>query len=197
MEASETTMKANTEKSQLSERLVALLHLLLNDGSDTESMRPFRNLISAGHDGYLRIEKPQEFEAWAPVLVESYDQSHRIFSGLNASTLQGARRDIEQSLKAVAADLITLGAEVRGLSTDAVPLIAYALFTERLPVPTEATSAATTEKVNDMILRLADSISAMNTDVRPLFVGFFRLAVLLGEAQSYSEHLGLRGIAPS
>jgi hypothetical protein len=47
------------------------------------------------------------------------------------------------------------------------------------------------ETVNDLILATAGEVAKMPAEERPVFVGLFRLAVLLGEAQTYADRLAL------
>lgn len=195
-ELREARWGARDAKNRLSERFVALLHMILSDDSQPlEGIDVFRQLQVADDEGYVRVEIPDVFESWAPVLVDGYQQTERFYMDDDPGELRRQRETIERHLKSVAVGLMAAGAEVRGLTEDVVPLIAYAIFTQRLPVLPAAETAAAVEKVDDLLLRMADDVSAMPAKTRPLFVGLFRLAMLLGEAQAYSEQLSLRAFS--
>jgi hypothetical protein len=197
-EAQEAGWSARETKRRLSERFIALLHLMLNDGSTPDqSIAILRQLMLVDEDGFLRVEIQPTFESWAPLLVGGYEQSVQVFLELNATTPPRNRAEIERLLKEVAVDLMTAGAEVRGLNADAVPLIAYALFAERLPVAPAVTSAVAVERVNNLLLKIADDVSAMPITKRPLFIVLFKMAVLVGAAQEYAARLSLKSLSVS
>jgi hypothetical protein len=185
--------KANSTK--LMERLVTLLHLLLGGSSPVEGVAALRGLAMADPDGYLRIEIPELGASSSSLLFGGYEGSRQIFSEVATKSLEKERQTFERALKVVAVDLMTAGAEVRGLEIDAVPLVAYALSRGQLPGPFEALFSSAAERVDNLLLRISDDVSAMPIDARPLFIGLFRLALLLGEAEVYADRLSLTSLS--
>lgn len=194
-EARDAHWKEQEAKMKLSGRITTVLHLLFNDGNAAASLSVLRQLTTADGEGNVRVELPLVFDSWAPLLVDGYDKSHRIFSQIDDSALRARRGEIERLLKSIAVELLASGAELRGLTTDAVPLVAYALFTDRLPVPPETVGVEAAEKVDDLLLGIADDISGMSVGSRRLFIGLFRVSVLMGEAQGYAERLTLTSLS--
>ena len=117
--------------------------------------------------------------------------SRRIFAEVGTEALLDERQEIERLLKSSAVELMTDGADVRGLAANAVPLVAYSLFRGNLPVSSDAASSATVEKINNLLLGLADELSEEPRDTRLLLISLFRLTLLLGEAQEYADKLSL------
>ena len=195
-ESRQAEWEARESRARLSERLVSLLHLLLSDGKPpAESVAVLRGLAMADADGYLRIEIPAIFASSSPLLVEGYEKSRRIFAEVATRALQKEWQSIEQALKTVAVDLMSAGAEVRGLKADVVPLVAYSLFSGHLPDPPDASFSVAAQQVDNLLLSIADDVATMPTHDRPLFIGLFRLAVLIGEAQAYTEKLSMTALS--
>jgi hypothetical protein len=136
------------------------------------------------------------FESRSALLVDGFDRSRHIFADVGTEALLDERREIERILKASAVELMTGGADVRGLATNTVPLVAYSLFHGNLPVSSGAASSATIEKINDLLLGIADELSEAPTETRLLLISLFRLVLLLGEAQVYAEKLALVSLSP-
>ena len=98
---------------------------------------------------------------------------------------------MEQTLKTAAVELLTHGAEVSGLSEDAIPLVAYALSAGVLPASVMSAGDDLQEEVNDSVLSQADRGSQMSAEQRPVFFACYRLAFLLGVAQEFAERLSI------
>ena len=194
-EARQAMREAREIGSTLLERLVTLLHLLLNGSQIAGGVAVLRGLAVTDGGGYLRIEIPQDLASSSPLLIGGYAGSREIFAEVSAKALEKERRTFERTLKKVAVNLMGAGAEVRGLTADAVPLVAYSLFSGELPGPVDAALSDAAEKVDNLLLSIADDVSAMPVARRPLFIGLFRLAVLLGEAQAYAEKLALTSLS--
>jgi hypothetical protein len=175
--------------------LVSLRLLLVDDTGSPDAVTAFRSLASLEDDGDLRDVVAGVFESRSPLLVSGFDRSRRIFAEIGTGTLLGERQEIERLLKFSAVELLTNGADVRGLRTNTIPLVAYSLFRGNLPVAPEAASPATVEKINNLLLGVADELGEASTDARLLVVSLFRLAVLLGEAQEYAEKLSLTSLS--
>ena len=181
-------------EAKLMERLTALLHLLLYDGGSAAANDVLRDsLATTDADGFLRIEFPEAVRAQSALLLDGFERSCRIFS---EARRRGKTPHLEQTLKEAAVALVSAGAEVRGLSSDAVPLIAYGLFMEGLP-PAVKSPEQVAKKIDDLVLDIADDVATIPVVSRPAFIHLFRLAVLLGEAQAYADHHSVMAIAAS
>ena len=197
-EAREASWKAQQDGAKMLERFVAFLQLQWNDGREPpESLAVFQSFVRAQSDGRLQVDIAEPFKLWSLRIIAFYDRSRGIFADVGTQTLRNEQRTIERILKSVAVALMTSGAEVRGLTTDAVPLVAYSLFNGKLPVPPDADTPLTAERVNNLLLSAADEVAAMPVDARHLFLGLLELAVLIGEAQVYAEHLSLTSLSLS
>lgn len=171
-------------EAKLMGRLTALLHLLLYEGAPVASdIEQLNRLATIDAEGFLQIEIPDAVRLRSGLLLNGFEQSCRIFA--NAAS-RGKMPRVEQTLKSVAVDLVSDGAAVRGLSDDAVPLVAYGLFMGKMPFAIKSADEVA-GKLDDLILSVADEISGIPVDVRAIFTQLFRLALLLGEAQTYAE----------
>jgi hypothetical protein len=205
-EAHQASERAREVRTKLLERSTSFLQLALNNGvpatddaggTPSDGVAVFRRLAIADGDGHLRIEIGQFFDSWSRLLVESYERSCALFANVSTGVPTDQRRDVECALKAIAVDLMATGADVRGLTSDAIPLLAYAVFNERLPISPSTTSFDTAEQINNLLLSVADEVSAIPIRTRPILIGLFRLSVLLGEAQAYADQLSLTSLALS
>ena len=194
----EARRRAQQDEAKALDRFAAFLQLQLSDGREPPgALTVFRSLGKPESNGRLHIEIGEPFRLWSHRISAFYEQSRHIFLMVDNRALLKERPRIEQMLKSVAVELMTSGVELRGITTDAVPLVAYSLFNGRLPVSPGADSPAIDELVNDLFLSVADEAAAMPVDSRRLLVGMLRIAVLFGEAQAYSEQLGLTSLSIS
>ena len=183
-ESREAIQRIEADKGRLLERLISLLHLLLYEQSpEWSELGQLAGLVSTDRDGFLRIELPPVVTSRLPLLLEGFDRSSELF---DAAAGPATRLQVERELRVAALDLVSGGAEVRGLTTDCVPLIGYCLFVGRLPSAIDV-DPATMAKVDDLILGVSDEISAIPSNDRVMFFTLLRLAVLLGEAQALAE----------
>jgi hypothetical protein len=121
-----------------------------------------------------------------------------MYGGLERVALGPAQPQIERQVKSVAVELITAGAQVRGLAVDAVPLIAFCLLHREIPIGMDtAESPVSHDQMNDAVIAIADDIAAMPEASRGAFIDLYRLSVLLGVAQRYAEELSLTTLATS
>ena len=156
-------------EGKLRERSELSLKFLLRDGSEsTDAVTVFRTLGSLDGDGDLPVELDEAFQSRSPLIVGVFDRSRRIFAQVGADALSKEQLEIQRLLKSIAVELMTEGADVRGLISDAVPLVAYSLFHGSLPVSPDAGSPATVEQINNLLLGIADDLSIAPTDERPL-----------------------------
>jgi hypothetical protein len=180
-ESRESLPRLEADRANLLERLVSLLHLLLYDGSpEAAALEQLSGFASSDQGGFLKIELPTFVTSRAPLLLDRFDRSYRIFA---AAPGPATKPEVEHELKAGALDLISGGAEVRGLTTDCVPLAGYCLFVGRLRSAIDV-DAQTMARINDVILGASDEIARLPSVDRPSFFAVLRLSVLLGEAQA-------------
>ena len=153
-----------------------------------------RELVLRGDGNAVRVEVPREVRRWSPSLLDGYEQSAVLPGKLILGVLrnQHRRHQIKRELKQLAVDAMSAGADVRDLTRDAVPVIAYALLLERLPTTVVPGSAEAWEQVNDLLLQVSsESADPAGVEASPLFVDLFKLSVTLGEAQRYANQLSL------
>ncbi len=197
-ELREARWQIRETEARLSELMVRSLQLLLNNGSRSpDAVNAFRSFAALDDDGDLRVVLADVFESRSSLLVSGFDRSRRIFAEVGTEALLDERQEIERLLKSSAVELMTDGADVRGLAANAVPLVAYSLFRGNLPVSADAASSATVEKINNLLLGLADELSEEPRDTRLLLISLFRLTLLLGEAQEYAGKLSLTSLPVS
>jgi len=178
-------------RDRLKPRLQSVLFLLLyGDDEVTAGDTALQSLAVVNGAGEVVVELNQEFTKWASLLRQGYDEGYETFAATSGPALRDARQQIERTVKNTAAELVTSGAEVRGLAVDAIPMIAFALLHSQIPMGADAaTSPVSADRVNDSVLRIADNVAAMPGSARPLFIDLYRLALLLGFAQRYAEDL--------
>lgn len=183
-------------------RLSTLLGLLLADLTSDESdnlVALFVQIAAFDRRGDVDLDRGvrARFPQWGQHLRDAYVRGFRAFEAVNTAALGEHRLRMEKSLKAIAVDLLTRGATVRGLGEDAIPLVAYALVHNQLPigVGTALDANESEERLNDALLSKADFASRMPSDDRAIFFSLFRLAFLLGIAQSYGRALALQKIS--
>jgi hypothetical protein len=181
-------------EAKLMGRLVKLLHLLLYEGSPVASdIAPLDSLAATDPEGFLRVEIPEGVRPESGLLLDGFERGSRIFA---AAGVRDRKANPELALKAIAVALVAAGAEVRDLSNDAVPLIAYSLFMKELPVALKSPDKVA-ENINDLVLSVADDVSTVPASARPILIGLFRLALLLGEAQAYAERYSVTVVSQS
>jgi hypothetical protein len=194
----ETRRLEDLSIAALKKRFETALPLLLDDTVDADaSVTALRTLVTSRADGPNRIAFPASVEAWWPSLVRGFDGSQAIFAGFDWSDLAAERTRVDRTLRSIAVELMSGGAEVTALSSDVLPLVAYCLFNDRLPILAEADAPETADRVNRLLLAAAGEVTAMDAPSRPLFLGLLRLAVLLGEAQAYANALELGELSPA
>lgn len=177
-------------------RLGAVLKLLFHNPGAVEVARAepiFASMDMADHAVSDAIDRTAAngHVAWGAELTDGYARGRRAGTSLNLSPLADHRRKMEQTLKTAAVELLTHGAEVSGLSEDAIPLVAYALSAGVLPASVMSAGDDLQEEVNDSVLSQADRGSQMSAEQRPVFFACYRLAFLLGVAQEFAERLSI------
>ena len=156
-ELREARWQIRETEARLSELMVRSLQLLLNNGSRSpDAVNAFRSLAALDDDGDLRVVLADVFESRSALLVNGFDRSRRIFAEVGTEALLDERQEIERLLKSSAVELMTDGADVRGLAANAVPSSRIRSFCGNLPVSSDAASSATLEKINNLLLGLAD-----------------------------------------
>jgi hypothetical protein len=183
-EAAENELRADMAATTLLDRLTALLHLLLFEGSAVSAdLAPLEMLASADQDGFLKIEIPASLTSRTENLVAGFEQSYALFV---AVATRETNRTLWRDLKLLAVELVSSGAEVRDVTEDPVPLAAYALFNGQLSFEVESQEAVA-DRLDDIMLSFADESAQVPPGERAAFVTLFRLALLLGEAQAFAE----------
>jgi hypothetical protein len=176
----------------LCERSAEVLQLLLHDGREpAEALGELQPLTAADAGGSVRVEIDGAFEPWSQLLVAGFERSRDIYGEVTPVVSVDESREVQRLMKTLAVELMATGADVRGLAADVVPLIAYALFSGILSLALEASPAEMEDTVNDLMLATAPEVGEMTVEARPLFVALFRLAVLIGEAETYVDRLAL------
>ncbi len=104
-------------------------------------------------------------------------------------------QQIEAELRSTATDLISAGADPRGLTADAVPLIAYSLLIETLPTAIDPDSTEAADKFNILLLGMSEDVASIPSEQRRLFMEALKLAVVLGEAQAFADQLSLNRLS--
>jgi hypothetical protein len=193
-EMRESLRSEEKSEAELLERFLAILHLMLFEGSPVAAdVGELTSLKSTNSEGFLQIEIPELVRSRCAVFVDGYEQGRRLFMG-NAPRQNNPRLVVVGTLKALAVELLSAGAEVKDLGRDAVPLVAYGLFVERLPLEFES-PVSLAEQIDDLILGVSTELTGIPTNVRPTFISFFRLALLLGEAQVFAERHSVTRLA--
>ena len=180
-------------------RILALLKLLARSTEPPATGQvAVRELVvpEDGHDDgrAVHVELPQFVERWGQPLLDGYERSRAFPDKLILGLLRNQhKQQIRRELKQIVVDTMSLGADVQDLTTDAVPVIAYALLIESLPTAVVPGSPQAAERVNDVLLEVSAGSHELpsGSAASPLFVDLFKLSVALGEAQRYAEQLSL------
>jgi hypothetical protein len=180
-------------------RLESLLLLLRRSPDDA---MPAGDALTAfavtGRNGDEAFDLRGPYLQWCHLLEHAYGRAYRIYSELTRTPLAAVRLQLERQTKTVAVELITAGAQVRGLAHDAVPLIAFCLLHRELPIGMDTDdSPVSQDRMNDAVISIADDIAAMPEASRGAFIDLYRLALLLGVAQRYAEELSLTKLSTS
>jgi hypothetical protein len=183
----------------LFERIADLVRLLAGSPDPPKTGEvAVRELVvrddEADEGGALRVELPPSVVRWGQPLLDGYEQSRALEGKLILGLLRNQhKQQIQRELKQIVVDSMSAGADVRGLSTDAVPAIAYALLIESLPTAVEPGSSHAAERVNDVLLHVSGSSHELPAAAEEslLFVDLLKLSVALGEAQRYADQLSL------
>ena len=195
-EADQARWKNEEIKGRLLKRMISLLHLLLNDGSQpVESVSILRALPRSTAKAISGSRSPRSFSTSALLLVDGYEQSHRIFAGVEAKGFQKERPVIERTLKTVAVELMTAGAELRGLTNDSIPLIAYSLFSGKVPDPVEFGDVRDRGEGGQFAAQQSRRRVCDAGRRQACFHCSLPPCGLLGEAQAYAEKLRLTSLA--
>lgn len=194
-EALEARTRSSEERRKLLQRSASSLEFLLSDRSETAAASAVFQPLAPQRGSEPSPALAEAFGEWSSLMLDGFHRSRLIFADVATQGLLRDRQEVVRVLKSTAVELMTNGADVRGVAVDAVPLITYGLFRSLLPVAAEAFSSATVEGVNDLLLSAANPAGEISGDRRPLFLGLFRLSILLGEAQAYSDKLSLGSLS--
>jgi hypothetical protein len=179
----------------LDRRLRSLLLLLPHAADLPAGDDALDGLASLNAQGDIAIGA-DAFKPWMRLLGAAYDRGYETFAEVSTHTLRDARQQIERTLRSVAAQLVTVGARVRGLSADAVPVVAFALLHGDIPVGVDAASSPVSqERMDNAVLAIADEVADMARGSRAAFMDMYRLSLLLGVAHRYAEQLSLTTLA--
>jgi hypothetical protein len=180
-------------------RLESLLLLLRrNPDGASQAHEALTAFVVADRNGDEAFDLREPYLQWRHLLDRAYDRAYRMYGDLAHVALAPARTQIERQVKSVAVELITTGAQVRGLAIDAVPLIAFCLLHREIPIGMDTVdSPVSQDQMNDAVIAIADDIAAMPEAGRGTFIDLYRLSVLLGVAQRYAEELSLTTLATS
>ena len=152
--------------------------------------------VVTGKNGDEAFDFRGPYGQWRHLLERGYERAYRIYRDLTRTALGAVQVQIERQVKTVAVELITAGAEVRGLASDAVPLIAFCLLHREIPIGMDtADSPVSQDRMNDAVIAIADDIAAMPETTRGPFIDLYRLSVLLGVAQRYAEEVSLAALS--
>jgi hypothetical protein len=179
------------------ERLRALLLLLAYRAANvTEGEQSLRAFASADSHGDIRIDLQQPFSVWGRPLRRGYERGYSAFAEVNATWLREARRQVELTLRSIAAELVMAGAQVRGLGKDAIPLIAFALVNRAIPVGGDAgKSPLSKERADNAVLAVADAVAELPASSRAAYTDLYRIAFVLGVAQCYGDQAQLASLS--
>ena len=186
----------------LPRRLVRLLLLLPHSDAATLAaevdpvLAKIRSLRVQWSEG-VGTEAERAVRDWGASLVAASEQGRSAAATLALAPLIDHRSRLERELKKAAMHLVAAGAEVAGLSDDAVPLVAYALLAGILPAGPRAENEELEDKLIDAMLGVADTSATLPADQRLVFVSYHRLAFLLGLAEGYAERLSLSKLSVS
>jgi hypothetical protein len=189
--------EATPETTLLRMRLMTLLGFLAK--GDPPALRvgasALRSLYDDTDDNRQRLAFQDTIQQRADLLLYGYRRG-RAFHG---SVILGVfrrrhRRQIARELKSIAVELMNAGADVGIAMTDPVPLVAYALLVESLPVSVEPASPEGVERINDLLLEISRAFQGLPEERVPLLSDAFALSVILGESERYTDQLGLLGL---
>jgi hypothetical protein len=185
----------STIEVQLSSRLLRLLDLLLNPQQPAPKRAGTLRALADGTTA-APIDFPTLVRSWLPLLVRGYQEGVRLSAPVPLGVVKHRHeQQIEAELRSTATELISAGADPRGLTADAVPLIAYSLLIETLPTAIDADSAEAADKFNVLLLGMPEDLSSIPTEQRRLFIELLKLAVILGEAQAFADQLSLNRLS--
>jgi hypothetical protein len=179
-------------------RLRLLLLLLMYRRNEVcEGREALSAFATKNSDEEIRIDLAQPFSSrTGRQLQDGCGRGFAAFGETNMTWLRDVRRQIEQALRSSAASLVIAGAEVRGLQTDTVPLIAFALLHGEIPIGNDAAaSPLAKEQANNAVIAVAEEIAEMPAASRAAFTDLYRLSFLLGVAQCYAEQTGLTSLS--
>jgi hypothetical protein len=152
-------------------------------------------LHAESDDQEPRLALQDTIERWSDILVDGYGRGRAFRGSLILGVFRSRhRRQITRELKRTAVELMSGGAEVGGVVADPVPLVAYALLIESLPVSVEPASPEGVERINNLLLETNRAFHDLPEETAPLLADVFVLAVILGEAERYTDQLGLLGL---
>ena len=179
-------------------RLATLLRILARDDEPPDAVAPtaLRELVVRKKTGVIDVALPPGLDSYWQLLLEGYEQARVLPGKLVFGVLRRQhQRQIRRELKQIAVDSLSSGTDVRGLTTDAVPAVAYALLIGRLPTSVEDGSPEAAERVNDVFLNVSHNSAGLPPEASsPVFLDLFKLSVALGEAERYAAQLSLVGL---
>jgi hypothetical protein len=186
-----------TDPRRLDIRLESLLLLLRRSPDESESSSDALEAFAVtGKNGDEAFDFQGPYVQWRHLLERGYERAYRIYGELTRTALGAVQVQIERQVKTVAVELITAGAQVRGLDNDAVPLVAFCLLHREIPIGMDtADSPVSQDRMNDAVIAIADDIAAMPETTRGPFIDLYRLSVLLGVAQRYAEEVSLAALS--
>ena len=189
--------RPSTVEVQLSSRLLRLLDLLLDPGQPApKGAATLRALAHTDGTTAGPIELPTLVRSWLPLLVRGYEEGVRLSAAVPLGVVKHRHeQQIEAELRSTATELISAGADPRGLTADAVPLIAYSLLIETLPTAIDPDSAEAADKFNILLLGMPEAVASIPTEQRRLFIELLKLTLILGEAQAFADQLSLNRLS--
>jgi hypothetical protein len=178
---------------RLQSLLLLIRHTAPEEMSGHEALAAF---VSRDKKGQPTIDLQRPFRQWRRLLVFAYERGYAVFGESPYVDIRELRPRIERQIKETAVALITAGAPVRGISNDAVPLVAFCVLHNKIPLGMAASESPVSHgRMNDAVLAIADELAAMPESERAAFLDLYRLSVLLGVAQRYAEELSLSTIS--
>lgn len=179
-------------------RLATLLRILARDEEPPDPVAPaaLRELVVRRETGVVDVALPAGWGSYWQLLLSGYEQARVLPGKLVFGVLRRQhQRQIRRELKQIAVDSLSSGTDVRGLTIDAVPAVAYALLIGRLPTSVEDGSPEAAERVNDVFLSVSHNSAGLPPETSsPVFLDLFKLSVALGEAERYAAQLSLVGL---
>jgi hypothetical protein len=190
------SMRSQADTDPLERRLHRLLELLVYRRDDVaEGAASLSAFAHFDQNDDVRIDVMPPFSSWGRVLRQGYDRGSKALPEINMSWFREARLQIERTLRSTAAELVLAGAHVRGLANDAIPIIAFALLHQLVPVGADAAaSPLARERADNAVIAVAEVVAELPPRWRAAFTDLYRLAFLLGVAQFYGEQANLRSL---